>query len=66
MKGANDLTKKWKRMKRSKPRTGPARGKYRQMWKAQIRDMISGEEETPHGGAISAADTDGDSAALAA
>jgi len=66
MKGANDMANKWKRMKRSKPRTGPTRGKYRQMWKVQIRNMISGEEETPHGGAISAVDIDGDSSALAA
>ncbi len=40
------MTKKWKHKKHSKPRSGPARGKYRQMWKVQIRDMIPGEEET--------------------
>lgn len=39
------MTKKWKHKKNPKPRNGPTRGKYRQMWKAQIRDMIPGEEE---------------------
>ena len=46
MEGVHDMTKKWKHKKRPKPRTGPTRGKYRQMWKAQIRDMMPGEEET--------------------
>ena len=45
MEGARNMTKKWKHKKRPKPRTGPTRGKYRQMWKAQIRDMVPGEEE---------------------
>ncbi len=39
------MTKKWKRKKHPKPRSGPTRGKYRQMWKVQIREMIPGEEE---------------------
>ena len=46
MEGVHDMTKKWKHKKRPKPRTGPTRGKYRQMWKAQIRDMMPGEEDT--------------------
>ncbi len=40
------MTKKWKHKKQSRPRSGPTRGKYRQMWKVQIREMIPGEEET--------------------
>ncbi len=40
------MAKKWKHKRNLKPRNGPTRGKYRQMWKAHIRDMIPGEEET--------------------
>ena len=46
MEGVHDMTKKWKHKKRPKPRTGPTRGKYRQMWKAQIKGMMPGEEDT--------------------
>ncbi len=53
------MTKKWKRKKNSKPRNGPVRGKYRQMWKVQIREMISGEEEPQCEEVIPAAGTGG-------
>ena len=46
------MTKKWKRKKRPKPLAGPTRGKYRQMWKAQIWEMASGEEELQRDRAI--------------
>lgn len=39
------MKRKWRRKNYPRTSTGPTRGKYRQMWKRTLRDMIPGEEE---------------------
>lgn len=36
---------KYKQKNTHRPPVGPTRGKYRQMWKRQMWDMVPGEEE---------------------
>ena len=43
------MKNKWKRRKRPRPSNTPTRGKSRQMWKAQIQNMIAEEEESKYG-----------------
>lgn len=53
------MTKKWKRKKRPRPFPGPTRGKYRQMWKVEMREMTGGEEDRDRGSDTPAADFSG-------
>lgn len=39
------MKSKYKQKNSHKPPVGPTRGKYRQMWKRQMWDMVPGEEE---------------------
>lgn len=43
------MKNKWKRRRRPRPPKEPIRGNSRQMWKAQLQNMLSEEEETSHG-----------------
>ena len=43
------MKNKWKRRRRPRPSKEPIRGNSRQMWKAQLQNMLSEEEETSHG-----------------
>lgn len=60
------MARKWKRRKHTRPPAGPTRGKYRQMWKAHIREMVSGEEDAQRGETIPAVDSGGYRTSLAA
>lgn len=60
------MTKKWKYKRHPKPSEAPIRGKSRQMWKAQFKNMIDREEDVPCDGAVSAAGAGGNSTARAA
>ena len=59
---------KWKRKNYPRTSMGPTRGKYRQMWKHTLRDMIPREEETEINGkdGVSASGAGGHSGTLAA
>ena len=39
------MNKKWKRKHQPRPLAGPTRGKYRQMWKTHVWEIVTREEE---------------------